>query len=53
MTDYNTLKVSELKALLGQRKLLQTGIKQALIARLQEDDEKAATGGQEDKPGEF
>ncbi|KAG6009323.1 hypothetical protein E4U21_002630 [Claviceps maximensis] len=41
MTDYNALKVPDLKAMLGQRKLLQTGNKQALITRLQEDDEKA------------
>ncbi|TWU74308.1 hypothetical protein ED733_005663 [Metarhizium rileyi] len=44
MTDYNALKVPELKAMLGQRKLLQAGNKPALIARLQEDDEKAAPG---------
>ncbi|KAG6027456.1 hypothetical protein E4U19_001991 [Claviceps sp. Clav32 group G5] len=40
MADYSTFKVPDLKAMLGQRKLLQTGNKQALIARLQEDDEK-------------
>ncbi|KAG8411218.1 hypothetical protein J3459_016506 [Metarhizium acridum] len=50
MTDYNALKVPELKAILGQRKLPQTGNKQALIARLQEDDDKAAAGGEEAKP---
>ncbi|KAG5981719.1 hypothetical protein E4U55_002615 [Claviceps digitariae] len=43
MTDYITFKVPDLKAMLGQRKLLQTGNKQALIARLQEDDEKKAS----------
>ncbi|KID83716.1 DNA-binding SAP [Metarhizium guizhouense ARSEF 977] len=52
MTDYNALKVPELKAILGQRKLPQTGNKQALIARLQEDDDKAAAGSEEAKPGE-
>ncbi|EFZ00709.1 DNA-binding SAP [Metarhizium robertsii ARSEF 23] len=51
MTDYNALKVPELKAILGQRKLPQTGNKQALIARLQEDDDKAAAGSEEAKPG--
>ncbi|EXV03219.1 SAP domain protein [Metarhizium robertsii] len=50
MTDYNALKVPELKAILGQRKLPQTGNKQALIARLQEDDDKAAAGSEEAKP---
>lgn len=40
MADYSTFKVPDLKVMLGQRKLLQTGNKQALIARLQEDDEK-------------
>ncbi|KAG5969563.1 hypothetical protein E4U58_001337 [Claviceps cyperi] len=40
MADYSTFKVPDLKAMLGQRKLLQTGNKQALIARLQEDDVK-------------
>lgn len=54
MTDYNSLKVPDLKALLGQRKLLQTGNKQALITRLQEDDEKnaaPAASKEEAKPG--
>ncbi|KHO00555.1 DNA-binding SAP [Metarhizium album ARSEF 1941] len=50
MTDYNTLKVPELKAVLGQRKLPQTGNKQALITRLQEDDDKAAAAGEGAKP---
>ncbi|KAK2603810.1 hypothetical protein QQS21_004012 [Conoideocrella luteorostrata] len=49
MTDYNALKVPDLKAMLGQRKLLQTGNKQALIARLQEDDEQNASGAGEAK----
>lgn len=53
MTDYNALKVPELKAILGQRKLPQTGNKQALIARLQEDDDKTAAGSEEAKPGDF
>lgn len=53
MTDYNALKVPDLKAMLGQRKLLQTGNKQALIARLQEDDEKNDGGADEAKPGEY
>ncbi|GAO18975.1 hypothetical protein UVI_02014850 [Ustilaginoidea virens] len=42
MTDYNSLKVPDLKGLLGRRKLQQSGNKQALIARLQEDDDKIA-----------
>ncbi|KAG5929257.1 hypothetical protein E4U53_002481 [Claviceps sorghi] len=48
MTDYNTFKVPDLKAMLGQRKLLQTGNKQALIARLQEDDEKKTSEAKTD-----
>lgn len=49
MTDYNALKVPDLKTMLGQRKLLQAGNKQALIARLQEDDEKNAPASADDK----
>lgn len=52
MTDYNALKVPDLKTMLGQRKLLQAGNKQALIARLQEDDEKNAPASADDKTGE-
>lgn len=48
MTDYNAFKVPDLKAMLGQRKLLQTGNKQALIARLQEDDEKNSSESKTD-----
>lgn len=53
MTDYNALKVPDLKAMLGQRKLPQAGNKQVLIARLQEDDEKNDGGADEAKPGEY
>lgn len=42
MTDYNSLKVPELKKLLGDRSLLMSGNKADLIARLQENDKKPA-----------
>lgn len=43
MTDYQNLKVPELKKLLTERSLPQTGNKADLIARLQENDkEKSA-----------
>jgi SAP domain-containing ribonucleoprotein len=40
MTDYNTLKVPDLKKLLSERSLPLSGNKADLIARLQEDDKK-------------
>ncbi|PHH73663.1 hypothetical protein CDD80_3645 [Ophiocordyceps camponoti-rufipedis] len=43
MTDYANLKVPELKRLLAEKKLPQTGNKADLIARLQENDGKHAT----------
>ena len=48
MTEYSSLKVPELKKLLSERSLAQTGNKADLIARLQEHDKNAAGG--EDKP---
>ncbi len=40
MADYSSLKVPELKKLLAEKKLPQTGNKADLIARLQEEDKK-------------
>ncbi len=40
MADYNSLKVPDLKKLLGERGLVISGNKAYLIARLQEDDSK-------------
>jgi hypothetical protein len=53
MADYSSLKVPELKKLLAEKKLSQTGNKADLIARLQEDDKKNATASATDdsKPG--
>lgn len=53
MADYTSLKVPELKKLLAEKKLPQTGNKADLIARLQEDDKKNATASatKADKPG--
>lgn len=53
MADYTALKVPELKKLLAEKKLPQTGNKADLIARLQEDDKKNATASapKADKPG--
>lgn len=52
MSDYASLKVPELKKLLAEKKLSQTGNKADLIARLQEADKKDATASAEDsKPG--
>jgi SAP domain-containing ribonucleoprotein len=48
MTDYNSLKVPELKKLLSDRSLAQTGNKPDLIARLQEADAKSTSA-----PGSF
>lgn len=42
MADYSSLRVPELKKLLAERKLPQTGNKADLIARLQEEDKKTA-----------
>ncbi|KAK4082201.1 uncharacterized protein Triagg1_2013 [Trichoderma aggressivum f. europaeum] len=54
MADYTALKVPELKKLLAEKKLPQTGNKADLIARLQEDDKKNATASatEADKPVE-
>ncbi|PTB35976.1 uncharacterized protein TrAFT101_009180 [Trichoderma asperellum] len=53
MSDYASLKVPELKKLLAEKKLSQTGNKADLIARLQEADKKDATASAEDsKPAE-
>lgn len=48
MAEYSSLKVPELKKLLAEKGLAQTGNKADLIARLQEHDKSAA--GTEDKP---
>ncbi|OTA06997.1 hypothetical protein A9Z42_0077970 [Trichoderma parareesei] len=51
MADYTSLKVPELKKLLAEKKLPQTGNKADLIARLQEDDKKnTASAPEADKP---
>ncbi|KAL6879769.1 hypothetical protein HDV57DRAFT_517863 [Trichoderma longibrachiatum] len=53
MADYTALKVPELKKLLAEKKLPQTGNKADLIARLQEDDKKnTASAPEADKPAE-
>lgn len=52
MADYASMKVPELKKLLAERKLAQTGNKADLIARLQEADAKPADKV-ETKPGTF
>ncbi|KAI9055254.1 hypothetical protein LZ554_000218 [Drepanopeziza brunnea f. sp. 'monogermtubi'] len=54
MSDYNALKVPDLKKLLGERGLVISGNKADLIARLQQDDIKknegaAASGAAEDE----
>lgn len=52
MSDYASLKVPELKKLLAEKKLSQTGNKADLIARLQEADKKDAPASADDgKPG--
>lgn len=53
MSDYASMKVPELKKLLAEKKLAQTGNKADLIARLQEEDNKAAGAAPEAKPGTF
>ncbi|KAM0259744.1 hypothetical protein ACHAQJ_003180 [Trichoderma viride] len=54
MADYSSLKVPELKKLLAEKKLPQTGNKADLIARLQEDDKKNTTASatEDSKPVE-
>jgi SAP domain-containing ribonucleoprotein len=52
MTDYNALKVPELKKLLGDRNLAISGNKADLIARLQEDDKKTTTTGMQYRTGQ-
>jgi SAP domain-containing ribonucleoprotein len=42
MAEYSSLKVPELKKLLAEKGLPQTGNKADLIARLQENDDKGA-----------
>ena len=42
MADYASMKVPELKKLLGERGLTQSGNKADLIARLQENDTETA-----------
>lgn len=53
MTDYTSMKVPELKKLLAEKKLAQTGNKADLIARLQEEDNKADATPEDAKPGTF
>jgi SAP domain-containing ribonucleoprotein len=48
MAEYSSLKVPELKKLLAEKSLPQTGNKADLIARLQESDKQSET---EAKPG--
>lgn len=48
MAEYSSLKVPELKKLLAEKGMSQTGNKADLIARLQEEDKK---GESEAKPG--
>lgn len=43
MADYSSMKVPELKKLLGERSLTTSGNKSDLIARLEENDKKPAT----------
>ncbi|PHH74048.1 hypothetical protein CDD82_5124 [Ophiocordyceps australis] len=58
MAEYSSLKVPELKKLLAEKKLPQTGNKADLIARLQEDDKKnssakTSTVAKQDKEDEI
>lgn len=48
MAEYSSLKVPELKKLLAEKSLSQTGNKADLIARLQESDKQAEGAN---KPG--
>ena len=52
MADYNGMKVPELKKLLQERGLTQTGNKADLIARLVEND-KATAKNDEPEAGEY
>lgn len=52
MADYNAMKVPELRKHLGDRKLPQSGNKADLIARLQEDDNKATSTSAPAAPAE-
>ncbi|KZF22820.1 hypothetical protein L228DRAFT_247215 [Xylona heveae TC161] len=52
MTDYSKLKVVDLKAELKQRGLPQTGLKQALIDRLVEDDANSQSAAADETPQE-
>lgn len=45
MAEYSSMKVPELKKMLGERGLPQSGNKPDLIARLKEDDEKKEPAG--------
>jgi SAP domain-containing ribonucleoprotein len=49
MAEYSSLKVPELKKLLSEKGLAQTGNKADLIARLEQHDQKDAAAS-EDKP---
>ncbi len=51
MADYNSMKVPELKKLLNERGLVQTGNKAELIKRLQGDDDAKAAEAGGDKAG--
>jgi SAP domain-containing ribonucleoprotein len=48
MTNYDKLKVTELRELLQERNLAQTGNKPDLIKRLQENDKEKEAGGAAD-----
>ncbi|KAF3901532.1 hypothetical protein ABW21_db0200175 [Orbilia brochopaga] len=52
MTDYNKLKVADLKELLGKRGLSQSGKKEELISRLTADDANEANPANGDQPVE-
>jgi SAP domain-containing ribonucleoprotein len=52
MAEYSSLKVPELKKLLAEKGLSQTGNKADLIARLVEDDKKNAPAAEEEKAAE-
>ena len=51
MADYSSMKVPELKKLLGERGLPHTGNKADLIARLQENDKQQAASKAEPPAG--
>jgi len=50
MADYDKLKVPELKKILQERRLVISGNKSDLIARLQEDDKKSGGGAGKSSP---